>query len=65
MTALDQLLTFILEGKSRVAHLMAAAGYSEDQIRGAWNEARAQGFTEGTGLGQDRLTAEGRNKAAR
>ena len=63
MTALDRLLTFLHEGKSRVAHLMASAGYSEDQIREAWDEARRLGFTESTGLGQDRLTEAGRARA--
>lgn len=33
---------------------MAAAGFSEDEVRGAWNYARKAGFTEATGLGADR-----------
>jgi hypothetical protein len=39
---------------------MMALGFSEEEMREAWDEARAAGFTESTGLGQDRLTENGR-----
>ena len=41
-----------------------AVGYTEDEVRGAWNLARAAGYTESTGLGMDRLTAAGKARAA-
>ena len=63
MSAVDQLLVFLLEDRRTVLDRMATAGYDEDQLREAWDEARASGFTESTGLGADRLTEEGRSKA--
>ena len=42
---------------------MAAAGYTEAETQGAWNYARVAGYTESTGLGQDRLTVAGRERA--
>ncbi len=42
---------------------MSAAGYTEDQIREAWDEARREGLTEATGLGADKLTEAGRARA--
>jgi hypothetical protein len=63
MSAVDQLLVFLLEGARTVLDRMATAGYHEDQIREAWNHAREAGFTESTGLGQDRLTEAGRARA--
>jgi hypothetical protein len=62
--AVDQLLLFLLEDNRNVAARMAAAGYSEDEIRGAWHYAREAGFTESSGLGQDRITEVGRARAA-
>jgi hypothetical protein len=41
-----------------------AAGFTEDEVRGAWNFARSTGYTEATGLGADRLTAAGRTRVA-
>ncbi len=35
-----------------------SVGFSEDEMRDAWDQARAAGFAESTGLGQDRLTGE-------
>lgn len=49
MSAVDQLLKFLLEGKSRVAAQMMAEGFSEDELRQAWNEARRLGFSESSG----------------
>ena len=63
LSAVDQLLSFLLQGKSRVAHEMMALGFSEDEMRDAWDQARAAGYTESTGLGQDRLTEKGRARA--
>jgi hypothetical protein len=57
MSAVDRLLVFLMEDRRTVLDRMATAGYTEDQIREAWDQARAAGFTESTGLGQDRLTA--------
>jgi hypothetical protein len=65
MSAVDQLLVFLLEGGRTVLDRMAAAGYNEDQIREAWDEAREAGFTESSGLGQDRLTEKGRARASK
>lgn len=35
-------------------------GYREEEMRDAWDQVRAAGFTESTGLGQDPLTEKGR-----
>jgi hypothetical protein len=61
----DQLLA-ILAGPNPgfASQQLRAAGYGEDEISGAWNFARAAGFTESSGLGQDRLTPAGRARAA-
>lgn len=56
LSAVDQLLVFLLDGKRRVAAEMMSVGFPEDEMREAWDQARAAGFTESTGLGQDRLT---------
>lgn len=63
MTAVDRLLEFLVEDPRNVAYRMAAAGHTEPEIREAWAEARRRGFTEATGLGQDRLTDHGRGRA--
>lgn len=60
MYAVDQLLLFLVEDSRNVSGRMAAAGYSEAEIRGAWNYSRKAGYTEATGLGQDRLTPAGK-----
>lgn len=64
MELVDQLLA-ILTGPNPgfASQQLRAAGYAEDEIRGAWNYARAAGYTERTGLGQDRLTDAGRARA--
>ena len=64
MSAVDQLLTLLVEDSRNIAARMAAAGHSEDETRGAWNYARQAGYTEATGLGQDRLTEAGRARAS-
>jgi hypothetical protein len=63
MSAVDQLLIFLLEDHSTASRRMAAAGYSEELIRDACGEARRLGFTEATGLGADRLTSKGKISA--
>jgi hypothetical protein len=63
LSAVDQLLLFLLEGKRRVAAQMMSVGFSETEMRDAWDQALAAGFTESTGLGQDRLTEKGRARA--
>ena len=61
----DQLLTLLARpDPGFAAQELQAAGYSEDEIMGAWNYARAAGFTESSGLGQDRITPAGRERAA-
>ena len=64
LSAVDQLLVFLLEGKRRIAEELTSLGFSEDEMRDAWDQARAAGFTESTGLGQDRLTEKGRARAS-
>ena len=65
MELIDQLLT-ILTGpdRSTATRQLMAAGYTEDEVRGAWNFARAADYTESTGLGMDRLTPAGKARAA-
>jgi hypothetical protein len=61
----DRLLLILIgPDRSTANRQLLAAGHSEDEIRGAWNFARAAGFTESTGLGQDRLTPAGKARAA-
>ena len=62
---IDRLL-LILVGPDRISanQQLIAAGYTEDEIRGAWNFARAAGYLESTGLGMDRLTTVGKARAA-
>lgn len=62
LTAVDQLLAFLVADQRTAHSRMLAAGYSDDQIRDAWDQARKAGYTEPTGLGQDRLTASGRSR---
>ena len=64
MSALHQLLVLLLEGNRRVADHLRIVGFTEDEIMEAWDQARAAGFTESTGLGQDRLTEAGRVRAS-
>jgi len=52
MSALDQLLVLLLDGKGRVADHLESLGFTEDEVMEAWDQARAAGFTESTGLGQ-------------
>jgi hypothetical protein len=64
VSAVDQLLVFLLEGHGRVSDQMKLTGYTEDEVMEAWDQARAARFTESTGLGQDRLTEGGRSHAS-
>src|SRR5688572_9134825 len=59
----DQLLVLLLEGKGRVSDHLRISGFTEGEGTEAWDQARAAGFTESTGLGQDRLTAASRARA--
>jgi hypothetical protein len=65
MELVDQLLA-ILTGPNPgfASRQLMAAGYAEDEIRGAWNFAKNAGYTESTGLGADRLTLAGKARAA-
>lgn len=60
LSVLDQLLVSLIDQSRHVPMAMRAAGYTQDEISAAWSEARRAGYTEATGLGQDRLTATGR-----
>ena len=61
----DQLLVILIgPDRSGATPELGAAGYSEDEVRGAWNFARAAGYMEPTGLGADRLTPAGKARAA-
>ena len=64
MELVDQLLVIFGPNSGFASRQLVAAGYAEDEIRGAWNFARAAGYTESTGLGADRFTAAGRDRAA-
>ena len=63
MELVDQLLAILARPDPGFASQeLQAAGYSEDEIMGAWNYARAAGYTELSGLGQDRITDAGRTR---
>ena len=64
MELVEQLLAILAGPKPGFAsQQLMAAGYAEDEVRGAWNFARSAGYTESTGLGADRLTPAGRARA--
>ena len=63
MGLVDRLLSILIgPDRSTATRQLVAAGYTEDEVRGAWNFARAAGYTESTGLGMDRLTPAGRRR---
>ena len=65
MELVDRLLVILIgPNRSGATRQLITAGHSEDEVRGAWNFARAAGYTEPTGLGMDRLTPSGRKRAA-
>lgn len=65
MELVDRLLATLAEPNSRLAsQQLMGAGHTEDEVRGAWNFARAAGYTEPTGLGRDRLTPAGAARGA-
>jgi hypothetical protein len=65
MELVDQLLAILAGPNPRYpSQQLMAAGHTEDEVRGAWNFARAAGFTESSGLGADRLTDKGRAYAS-
>lgn len=60
MELVDRLLAILAGPNPRLAsRQLMAVGHTEDEVRGAWNFARAAGYTESTGLGADRLTPAG------
>ena len=64
MELCDRLLSILIgPDRSTATRQLMAAGYTEDEVRGAWNFARAAGYTESSGLGSDRLTAAGRERS--
>ena len=65
MLAADQLLVLLAEGTRNIADRMAAAGFTEEEVRGAWNFARNAGWGAPTGLGADKITEAGRARAQR
>ena len=66
MEVVDRLLSILIgPDRSSATRQLMAAGYTEDEVRGAWNFARAAGYTEPTGLGMDRLTPAGRASSTR
>ena len=65
MELCDRLLSILIcSDRSTATRQLMAAGYTEDEVRGAWNFARSAGYTESTGLGADRLTPAGKARAA-
>ena len=65
MELVDRLLLILIGPDARTAdRQLIAAGFTEDEIRGAWNFARSAGYTESTRFGMDRLTPAGRARAA-
>ena len=65
MELVDRLLLILVGlGGSSAHRQLIAAGFTEDEIRGAWNFARSAGYTESTSSGMDRLTSAGRARAA-
>ena len=65
MELVDRLLIILSGPNSDTASgLLVEAGYSDDEIRGARNFARAAGYTEPTGPGTERLTPAGQARAA-
>lgn len=63
LTAVDQLLVLLLEGRGSYFTRMLAFGFTEEQVGEAFDEARRAGYTEATGLGADRLTDQGLARA--
>ena len=62
----DRLLAILAGPNPRLAsQQLMGTGHSEAEVRGAWNFAKAAGYTEWTGLGADRLTDKGRARAGR
>ena len=58
MELVERLLAILAGPNSRLAsQQLMVAGHTEDVVWGAWNFARAVGYTESSGLGRDRLTA--------
>jgi hypothetical protein len=63
MSALDQLLVFLLGSRGSYFTRMLDSGCTAEEVTEAFNEARRAGYTEATGLGADRLTDVGRSRA--
>ena len=64
MELVDRLLVILSGPDSGTAsRQLIEAGYSDDEVRGAWNFARAAAYTEPTGLATDRLTPAGQARA--
>jgi hypothetical protein len=65
MDLVNRLLAILAGPNPRYAsQQLMALGHTEDEVRGAWNFARAAGYTESTGLGAERLTRAGEARAA-
>ncbi len=63
--AVNTLLTLLVESTTNVSGRMEGElpATARDEIQGAWNYVRVAGLTESNGLGQDRLTYTGRERA--
>jgi hypothetical protein len=59
------LLVFLLDGGGSYLTKMLSAGFTDEEVSKAFDEARSAGYTKATGLGADRLTEAGRLRASR
>jgi hypothetical protein len=59
-----QLLKFLVTDASAVNASLFEVGFTEAEIDDAWAKARRSGYTKSMGLGQDRITREGRLRAS-
>ena len=63
LTIVERLLICLVDQPRNVPMTLRAAGFTQEEISAAWREARTSGYTESTGLGMDRLTPAGRDRA--
>ena len=64
LALVDRLLLYLMDEAKNVTIAMRADGYGPDEVSAAYNEARRLGWIESTGLGMDRLTPRGWERAA-
>ena len=63
LSLVDRLVLCLFDQVRNAPMAMRDAGYTQDEVSGAWREARAAGYTESSGLGRDRLTPAGKARA--